>query len=264
MKTKKINAWLPSLFLIFSIILISLILINRKEKKVVLDFDQISEAGRLNIVTEYNSIDYYISGDTVAGVQYDLCKYIEKRSGLAVEIFLENNINACIAGLENYKYDVIARNIAITNKNKKILSLTLPITQSKQVLVQRKPAPGDTTLLIRNQIDLANKELYVPQNSSAILRLRNLAEEIAEPIYIKETEHYSAEQLIYRVAHKEIDYAVADRELALKNSLSFPEIDIQTDIGFTQFQAWAVRKTAPILLDSLNAWILDFKKQIKK
>jgi membrane-bound lytic murein transglycosylase MltF len=246
--------------------LIALLLINTTGKKNASkrDFFQISREGKLNIVTEYNSVDYYVSGDTIAGMQYELCKYIEKRSGLSVEIFLENNMDLCIKGLENCSYDIIARNIPITNENKDFLLFTVPVAQSKQVLVQRKPLAGDSTLLIRNQIDLASREVHVPQNSAAILRLRNLSDEIAEPIYIREMEEYSTEQLIYMVACKEIDYAVVDQELALKNSVFFPDIDVKTDIGFTQFQAWALRKTSPVLLDSLNVWISDFKNGKRK
>ncbi|MDR2086410.1 MAG: transporter substrate-binding domain-containing protein [Dysgonamonadaceae bacterium] len=244
----------------FGIFLILLIWVNVTGEKNVAgrDYYQIKQEGILNIVTEYNSVDYYVTGDTIAGIQYELCKYIEKRSGLHVEIFLANNMEACIKGLENHTYDIIARSIPITNENKDLFLFTVPVAQSKQVLVQRKPVEGDTVLFIRNQLDLSNKEIHVPKNSAAILRLRNLSDEIAEPIHIKETEQYSREELIYRVACKEIDYAVVDRELALKNSISFPEIDVKTDIGFTQFQAWAVRKTSPALLDSLNVWISDY------
>lgn len=219
------------------------------------DFSQIQKSGILNIVTEYNSVDYYVSGDSIAGLQYELCKYIGKRSGLEVNIHLENNLEKCIEGLEKQKYDIIARNIPITNQNKELVDFTVPITANRQVLVQRK---NDSIPLIRNQIDLANKTVYVPQESPNILRLKNLSEEIAEPIYISEIESYASEQLIYMVAYNEIDLAVVDREIALKNAANFPEIDIQTDISFTQMQAWAVRKTAPILLDSLNVWLTEY------
>lgn len=242
------------------VLLVVFFLVTTQGKNVLeRDYFQIKQEGKLNIATEYNSLDYYITGDTIVGIQYELCKYIEKRSGLTVEIYPENDMYLCITGLENYTYDIIARNIPITNENKEFLSFTIPVGQSKQVLVQRKPSEGDSTFFIRNQIDLANKTIHVPKNSPNILRLRNLSEEIAEPIYIEEVEEYSKEQLIYMVASKEIDYAVVNQELALKNSISFPEIDIKTDISFTQLQAWAVRKTSPILLDSLNGWILDFK-----
>jgi membrane-bound lytic murein transglycosylase MltF len=255
------------LILIFSIFLVIVILIIDFEEKtgLIRDLPDIESKGILNVVTGYNSVDYYVVDDTIAGSQYELCKYIEKQSGLTVEIAVENNLDVCIKGLENNTYDIIARNIPITNDNKKFLSFTIPITQNKQVLVQRKPAKGDSVLFIRNQIDLADKTVYVPQNSPTILRLRNLSEEIAEPIYIQESELYSAEQLIQEVANREIDYAVVDKELALKNHTYFPGIDIETDISFTQLQAWAVRKTSPVLLDSLNSWISEFKnRKIRK
>ncbi|MDR0507970.1 MAG: transporter substrate-binding domain-containing protein [Dysgonamonadaceae bacterium] len=262
---KKIN-YKDKFYSIASIILTIVLLLYitssyNKRIVVVRDFPEIMQKGKINIVTEYNSIDYYLAGDTIAGLQYDICKYIEKRSGLEADIFVENNMDICINGLENKTYDIIARNIPVTNEKKKLLLFTIPITQSKLVLIQRKPFPDDSFSLIRNQIDLAYKEVYVPKKSAAILRLRNLSEEIAEPIYIKEIEDYSAEQLIGMVANSQIDYAVVDKELASKNSELYPEIDSETDISFTHFQAWAVRKSSPVLLDSLNIWLSDFKKE---
>ena len=112
-------------------------------------------------------------------------------------------------------------------------------------------------------MDLANQTIYVSKNSPAILRLKNLAEEIAEPIHIKEIEEYTSEQLIYMVEKKEIDYAVVDREISLRNMKLFPDLDFHTDISFTQLQAWGLRKTSPILLDSLNVWITEFKQNMK-
>jgi len=259
MKTKK-----SVIFASFALLIIVLITIyylsSAKRVHAPRDFQEIKESGVLNVVIEYNSVDYYVSGDSIAGLQHELCQYIENSSGLTVNIQLENNLGVCIRGLEDETFDIIARNIPITNENKEFLSFTIPITQNKQVLIQRQPLFDNSLLFIRNQIDLARKEVYVPKNSPSILRLQNLSEEIAEPIFIEEIEDYSAEQLIYMVAHKVIDYAVVDKELAEKNKLLFPEIDSSIDISFTQLQAWAVRNSSPILLDSLNLWIADFKK----
>ncbi|GHT88541.1 glutamine ABC transporter substrate-binding protein [Bacteroidia bacterium] len=226
----------------------------------VRDYAVIEASGVLNVVTEYNSVGYYVSGDSIAGIQYELCRYIEKRSGLQVHITLENSLETGIQKLKDNTCDVIALNIPITIESKKELAFTIPITQNKQVLVQRKPAEGEAVPLIRNQMDLANKTILVPKDSPGILRLQNLSEEIAEPIYIQEVEDYTQEQILYMVAYGQNKYAVVDKEIALKNAPLFPEIDIQTDISFTQLQAWAVRKNAPVLLDSLNVWIADYKK----
>jgi membrane-bound lytic murein transglycosylase MltF len=218
------------------------------------DFPDIMKDKTLNVVTtEANSVD------SITGFEYELCKYIEECSGLTVQIFSENNFDLCTKGLQKKTYDVIAKNIPITNENKKYLAFTVPVTISNQVLVQRKPNDEDTTqIFISNQMDLANKTIYAIQNSAAVLRLKNLSEEIAEHIYIQEVSEIFPENLIYMVFEKEIDYAVVDKAFAKKIAVQLPEIDYSLDIGFNQLQAWAVRPESPILLDSLNVWIIEF------
>jgi len=82
------------------------------------DFPKIQSSGVLNVVTEYNSIGYYVSGDTVAGIQYELCRYIETRSGLQVRITPENNWENRLKGLKDNTYDIIAMNTPVTNEYK--------------------------------------------------------------------------------------------------------------------------------------------------
>jgi ABC-type amino acid transport substrate-binding protein len=217
------------------------------------DLPEIMKDKTLNVVTELDS------EDSIAGFQYELCKYIGKRSDLTVQIISENNFDLCIKGLQNNTYDIIARNIPITNENKQYLAFTVPVTVGNQVLVQRKSdEPDSTQIFIHNQIDLADKTIYVIKNSAATLRLRNLSEEIAESIHIREISDNSSEHLIYMVCDREIDYAVVDKTLAQKIASQLPEIDYGMDIGFNQLQAWAVRPSSPVLLDSLNVWITDF------
>ncbi len=108
--------------------------------------------------------------------------------------------------------------------------------------------------------ELAKKTLYVPANSPAILRIRNLSHEIGDTIYIKEDLLYGAEQLAMMVASGEIEYAVCDEGVAAKIARSIPEIDYATLIGFTHLEAWAVSEKSPVLLDSLNVWIEQVKK----
>lgn len=251
------------LILLLLIILFCITRTSHNNKEIIdetRDYPEIKNSGVLNIVTEYNLSDYYISNDSVTGLQYELSKYIEKRAGLKVNIFLENNIENSISKLKKNEYDIIALNIPITSEIKKELSFTNPISKDRQILVQRKKDEKNPSLFINNQIELANKTIYIPQNSSSILRIVNLSNEIAEPIHFIEDINYTAEQLIYKVAYEEIDYAVINEETAKKNISLFDNIDINTDISFNQLQAWALRKTSPILLDSLNVWIDEYQK----
>ena len=165
-----------------------------------------------------------------------------------------------LQGLETGKYDVIAYGILVTSELKDSLLLTSPIILSKQVLVQRKPVSEHDSLFVKNQLDLAGRTLHVVKGSPSILRIRNLGNEIGDTIYTNEVEKYGSEQLIAMVAHGDIDYAVCDESIARAAADSLPQLDISTDISFTQFYSWGVSKQSPVLLDSLNSWLTKFRE----
>lgn len=119
-----------------------------------------------------------------------------------------------LKGLSKGRYDVIAYGILATSEFKDSLLLTSPIILNKQVLVQRKEVGENDSLYIKNQLDLAGRTLHVVKGSPSILRIRNLGNEIGDTIYIKEIEKYGPEQLIFMVAHGDIDYVVCDESIA--------------------------------------------------
>jgi membrane-bound lytic murein transglycosylase MltF len=223
------------------------------------DWPEIREAGTLRVVTDYNSTGYYVSGDTIAGFNCELLKVIEQYSGLKVEVEVENDLMKSIEGLNNDEYDLIARNIPVNVDMKGQVAFTQPIIRNKLVLIQRKASKNDTHKLIRSHLNMANVTVYVPKASPAILRLENLSREIGDTIFIREDSLYEVSQLIMKVAAGEIDYTVSDANTARILSKKIQGIDTQTDIGFTHLEAWAVRQSSPILLDSLNAWLNRFQ-----
>ena len=225
------------------------------------DYDAIVKEGVLRVATEYNSISFYVDGDTVAGFNYELIQAFGRDKGLRVDISPYMSFEDRLRGLSEDRYDVIAYGILATSKLKDSLLLTSPIVLNKQVLVQRKATGENDSLYIRSQLDLAQKTLHVIKGSPSILRIQNLGNEIGDTIYIKEIEKYGSEQLISLVAHGDIDYAVCDESIARAAADSLPQIDINTAISFTQFYSWAVSKQSPVLLDSLNAWLDRFQKE---
>ena len=224
------------------------------------DYPEIKEEGILRVMMEYNPSDYYVEDDTILGFQYELCQAIAQLSGMEVQIHLEMSLEKSFEMLDQQQVDVIARNIPITSESKETHLFTDPIILNKQVLVQRTAKANQGQSPIRNQIHLGKKKLYIPKNSPALLRIKNLEHEIGDTIYIEEDELYSDEQLIIQVAKGDIDFAVCNQQNAERMAKQYPEIDIQTDISFTQLQSWAVRMESPILLDSLNHWLDTLKK----
>ena len=225
------------------------------------DYAAIAKEGILRVATEYNSISFYVDGDTISGFHYELIQAFARDKRLKAEITPVMSFEERLKGLSEGRYDVIAYGILATSKLKDSLLLTSPIVLNKQVLVQRKENGENDSLYIRNQLDLARRTLHVVKGSPSILRIQNLGNEIGDTIYIKEIEKYGPEQLISLVAHGDIDYAVCDESIARAVADSLSQIDINTAISFTQFYSWAVSKHTPVLLDSLNTWLDKFQKK---
>lgn len=234
--------------------------LNSSDKELgVRDYQQIVELGELNVVTDYNPVGYYVSGDSTQGFQLEIIRALEKDWGIKVNIYLENSLDDNLEGLQEQKYDIIARNIPVNTQLREMLIFTDPITYNKLVLVQRKSEYNDSIEPIRQHLNLAQKTIHVPAESPAIMRINNLSHEIGDTIYIVEDPVYESEQLVMMVASGDIDFTASDEVMAKRLSEALPEIDTGTDISFTQIESWALRKNSPVLLDSLNSWFKHFK-----
>lgn len=239
-----------------AILLIFAFLINRFEPRhFIKDLDRIEADSILHIVTSYDPVGLYVSADSISGFNNDLIHALQAYTNLKFEISLENDIQKSLEGLENGKYDLIARNIPITSNLTDSFSYTEPIVQNKLVLIQRKEEFNDSVPPLRSHLQLAKKTIHIAKNSPSITRLKNLANEIGDTINIVQDSLYDTPQLAMMVAKGDIDFTIGDAQTAKKLSSKMPELDIQTDIGFTHFEGWIVRSSSPVLLDSLNNWL---------
>ena len=258
------------LYAIIAIIVIAIVILlaTRKSSEpqpvaTLYDYADIVEKGVLRAALEYNSVSMFVKGDTLAGFDYELIEAFASDHGLQVAVMPEMSFDKRLEGLASGVFDIIANEVPIVSPLKDSFLLTTPITLKKEVLVQRKANSRTDSMFINSQLSLAKCTLHVVKGSPAILRIRNLGDEIADTIYVNEVEKYGPEQLIAMVAHGDIDYAVCDESIAQAAADSMPQIDISTDISFTQFYAWAVNKHSPVLLDSLNTWLKHFKQSEK-
>lgn len=240
---------------------------KNKEQSVNIDLEQIKERGKLIALTDYNSTSYFIYRGTPMGYQYDMLKLLADYLAVDLEIIVSNDLDDTFEKLERGECDLLALNLTITKERSEFLSFVEAYCFTKQVLVQRKPEGWRKMRkselekkLLRNQLNLAHKIVYVQKNSSFSKRLRNLSDEIGDSINIIEVENYSTEQLITLVARGEIEYTVSDENVALLNQTYYSNIDVSTPISFPQKLAWAVRKESPELLATLDEWVLNFRR----
>ncbi|HOW25084.1 MAG TPA: transporter substrate-binding domain-containing protein [Bacteroidales bacterium] len=225
--------------------------------------DAIVARGKLIALTNYGSTSYFLYRGQPMGYQYDLLQSFAGYLGVDLEIVVNNSIEGAFQDLQTGKCDLIALDMAVTKDRKKIVDFSDPISQTRQVLVQRKPDNWRKiktwdeveSHLVRNQINLGGKILHVQKNTFAVERLQTLQQEIGDTIYIVEEPEKTAEDLIKMVAEGDIDYTVCDEHIALINQHFYPDIDISTPVSFPQNVAWAVRKGSSSLQNAINAWL---------
>lgn len=232
-----------------------------------LDLEGIQKRGKLIALTDNSSTSFYIyKGDTL-GYEYELLNAFTKETGLQLEMRVAKNMNDIFEQLNNGEVDVVAANLTVTKERLNYVNFTEPLLLTRQVLIQRKPQGWEKmtskeldSKLIRNIIDLSGKRIYVRKASSFYTRLTNLSEEIGGKINIIEVPgENDTETLINKVANGEIDYTVADENVALNNQTYYSNIDIATAISFPQKIAWATRKQSSALTEKLNEWIIKRK-----
>lgn len=223
------------------------------------DFTEINKHGVLRAVIEYETLSLHAEGDSIGGLQWELLNDFARHYGWQLQVYPKMEFSERLQGLIQGTYDLIATAIPVNSTMCDSILLSHPILTNHQVLVQRKASLDQDSFYIKSQLDLAGKTIHVVKDSPALMRIHNLAGEIGDTIYIQEVERYGSEQLIFMVAHGDINYAVCDESTASAALDSFPQIDIHTAIGFTQFYSWGVNKTSHVLIDSLNTW-LDYYK----
>ncbi|MFP4288312.1 MAG: transglycosylase SLT domain-containing protein [Bacteroidota bacterium] len=238
-----------------------------EEVEVPYDLPVILERGVLKATTDYNSTNYFVYRGQPMGFHLEMLKLFTQHIGVDLELFVSNDLQenfACLMAQD--ECDLIAMDLTVTRQRRNLLDFTEPHSQTRQVLIQRRPedwySMRSTEIedqLVRSQLDLARKTIHVQKNTSFMVRLNNLMDEIGDTIYIVEVEE-ETEQLIERVANGEIEYTVSDEHVAMVNQTYYPNIDIQTPLSFSQNLSWAVRHDTPLLKEAIDEWMRKFKQ----
>lgn len=231
------------------------------------DLDSIVKRGKLIAVTDFNSTNYFLYKGEPMGFHYELLSKFTEYLGVDLEIVTENHLEQAFDLLNKGDADLLAIGLTVSTERKKFISFTEPILETRQVLVQRKPRNWRTMTadaldrhLIRNQLDLAGKTVYVQEHSIHYERMISLAGEIGDTINVIAVP-FESEDLIRSVADGEIEFAVCDENIAQVNATYHPGIDVSTPVSFHQKIAWGVRKNgSEKLLGELNQWIGAYRK----
>ena len=237
----------------------------RPENKIT-NLEKIRQEGSLRVLTEYNSTSYFLYRGQPLGFQFEMLQELANHLNLGLDVSVSNDLQRNFMDLQEGRVDLIAMNLTVTSQRKQDVAFTEPLLQTRQVLVQRKPLNWEKmnqkqleSSLVRNQLDLAGKVVYVQAGSVYAARLHSLSNEIGGGIDIREV-NLDSERLIQRVAQEEIAYTVCDENVGLVNTTYYPQLDVGTTISFPQHVAWAVHPASDSLLKVIDQWVSEFRR----
>ncbi|MDD4922293.1 MAG: transporter substrate-binding domain-containing protein [Bacteroidales bacterium] len=247
------------MFISFWIVFAILFGLNQHSRKSS-DLPRIIKRGVIKVCGEEDLFSFYMDKQGFQGFHYELAKAFADKYDLKLEYIGETDFRKRLKYLQSGQCDILSGPLPVVAELRGSIVYTEPILKSYHVLIQRKEKNNGGKRPIRDQLLLGGKSIAFTAYSPNIYRIRNLAIEISDPISISQFQGYSTEDLIKAVSNHLIDFAVCDQYVANSYLNQYTGIDIKTNVGFTQLQAWAVRPENNSLLDSLNLFITDYKK----
>ena len=256
------------------------------------DWPHVRALDTLVVVAPYNSTTYFVYKGEPLGYEYDLLKQFAEDHGVSLRLVVVQQRDSLLAMLADGRADVAAARLIPPEADTGAVAYTHMLYRTEPVLVQRKapvqvatkalPKGADTMLkrgpaerapappaaqqaraiqarLVQRPSELAGKRVTVPDPSKYEQALVELADSLTGDLQVVEVEA-SSEALIREVAKGNIAYTLAQGNLAELQGAYFKNLMVRPVVGPKMDVAWAVRRDARMLLDTLNAWIDDERR----
>lgn len=255
----------PVIYIILLVVIISMMAVLKfcSAPTASEDEPEKTNSDTLKVAIEYSPLSCYTYEDTLGGFCYDLLRMMSKQSQRVMKFYPLVTLEDALQGLNKGEYDILIAQFPVTKERRNEYLFSDELYLDRQVLVQRVDSAGEVQ--VKTQLDLADKTLWVVKGSPMRDRIESLSREIGDSIMVSEESAYGPEQLFMQVAAGEIDYAVINESIAKILLPKYQNVNIDTDISFTQFQSMIIRKDNQELCDSVNVWLAALKetKQFK-
>ena len=242
------------------------------------DLSAIQARDTLIALTTTNSTSYFVYRGMALGFEYELLEAFAEDQGLALRMVITHP-DSLLPMLLRGEGDVAAGRLAPMDIDTARVAFTDALYDTRPVLVQRKadstggadepaPAPGGAVgqardvpeqinvraRLVENAAQLVGKSVYVSELSPYEDYLVELSNAATGDIVVVQVDS-SSEALIREVSSGDIDFTVAQENVAQLSQAAYTNIAARPTLGPPHAIAWAVRANAPALLGRLNGWI---------
>ncbi len=214
---------------------------------------QIWESGRITFISDNNAHCYFIYKDQPAGFEYELARAFADY--LMVDLKVRTpGWDQMFPQLLDGKGDIIAASLTRTPGREKSMEFSDAYLAIRQFVIVHKENHS-----VSNPEDLRGKQVHVRSGTSYQQQLLELKKEGID-FRIVLHKNVPTEELIRRVAEREIELTVADTNVALLNRRYYPDVELAFPISGRQDLAWAVRKGDTELLEVINRFMAAIRK----
>jgi membrane-bound lytic murein transglycosylase F len=218
---------------------------------------------QLVVLFDGSPYSYAVVGGSPQGLEYELLQLFAQDQGLELLIKVIQDENHLLDSLRAGVGDLAASNLNPTPQRETIVDFAEPLLTADHRLIQR--------CCTQNPQRLNGKTVVIRRNSSFKATLLAYAKKHRLVFRIQEaSQDLSQEELIERVASGEIDYTVADENVAEAMGTNYPHMEYATRLAEGIPVSWAVNKQSVGLLHTLNEWIsrrnhsLEFNMIVQK
>jgi membrane-bound lytic murein transglycosylase F len=208
--------------------------------------DRILASGELRVITGNSPHSYYVDRSQSRGFDYELAREFADRLGVRLQVVPCRSWEDMLAALNAGRGDLIAAGIEITRSRARQAAFSDGYREVQQHLIShRRLAP------IAALQDLGGKIVDVGRGSAHQERLEELRSQGID-VTIRVHDNLPEDQLIRRLARGEIDFTVANSNIALMIRRYYPSASVRPLSRDTIPLGWAVRRDARHLLEKIN------------
>lgn len=257
MKIPRTRLWLYIALLMMALVIMALLARSLASSSTAVgaierDYIQIIEDGKLRLLLPYNE-DEIAEEQTPQTLRevYRLATQLSRTKGLEVELIHQADYTQALELLLEGEVDAIAGGYIHNSTQDTTHILPVALRQAKPLyLVQRSGRDALGELL-----ELEGCTIHLPASRAWGIYVTHLAEELSVPIHVAQMENADVAQLMKAVSSGKIDYTIATQEEAQYYIPSMDSLEARLPLTLSLRQGWLVRRTSPMLRDSLEHWL---------
>lgn len=214
-----------------------------------LTWEDLERRGKLVVLTQNAATTYYEGrGGEPEGFEYRLAQAFADHLGVEAEFVVVNSASELLEGLRRGRGHIAAAGITPTAEHAARYLFAPPYLRVRQQLVCNRHGERP-----RKLEDLPGHSIAVTAGSAYEARLRELRTRFPGLTWTA-IKNRNEEELLERVALKEIDCTVADSHIVMINRRYHPELIIPFNLTNGHELMWALPASAPRLKRALDAW----------